>query len=187
MRRHTLLQTSSPLVQDIRTIPDRIRLIDAKRNTNEIVLREDARRLMEADDLDLIFVSAPPNAPPVYKLVDYNKFLFEKNKEEKVKRKTQRAAERTPKEMQFRQNINVHDYTTKLNHIREWLPRHDVYIEIRMDRKTRATLPRGVDIRQLIFWKDFVLNRVQRDLADMAKFERPMIGERLIKIMVRPL
>ncbi len=123
----------------------------------------------------------------MYKLVDYSKFLFDKKKQDRDKQRQQKLNERSPKEMQFRQQISEHDYQHKLDQIMSWLPKHDVWVELKLDRKSRPGLPRGVDFNQLPRWSEFILNRVARDLGDKAKLGRTIVGERIIKMMVTPL
>lgn len=162
-------------------------MIDSRTNSNELIDRDSVQEIVHESGLDLVFVNAPEGAPPVYRLVDYNKFLFEKQKAEKAKQRQQRLSARTSKELQFRQQISEHDYQTKLNQLIGWLPNHDVWIELKLDRKSRPGLPRGVPLRELARWNDFILNKVVRDLEGKVQVGPSSVGDRLIKIMIRPL
>ncbi len=73
-----------------------------------------ARRL----ELDLVEIS--PNAePPVVKIIDYNKFLYEKKKREKeIKSK---AVKTVVKEIRFGPNTDEHDFEFKLRHAQRFL------------------------------------------------------------------
>ncbi|GJM36374.1 MAG: translation initiation factor IF-3 [Saprospiraceae bacterium] len=79
------------------------------------------RKLKEwATQLELDLVEISPNAdPPVVKIVDYNKFLYEKKKKEKeIKAK---AAKTVVKEIRFGPNTDDHDFDFKLRHARKFL------------------------------------------------------------------
>ncbi len=73
-----------------------------------------------ADELDLDLVEISPNAsPPVVKIIDYNKFLYEKKRKEKeMKAKT---AKTVIKEIRFGPNTDEHDFNFKLKHAKEFL------------------------------------------------------------------
>ncbi len=77
-----------------------------------------ARELAERLELDLVEIS--PNArPPVCRIVDYNKFLYDKKKKEKeIKAK---AAKTVLKEIRFGPNTDDHDFEFKLRHARGFL------------------------------------------------------------------
>ena len=73
-----------------------------------------ARRL----ELDLVEIS-PKAAPPVVKIIDYNKFLYEKKKREKeIKAK---AVKTVVKEIRFGPNTDEHDFEFKLRHAQRFL------------------------------------------------------------------
>lgn len=73
-----------------------------------------ARRL----ELDLVEIS-PKAAPPVVKIIDYNKFLYEKKKREKeIKSK---AVKTVVKEIRFGPNTDEHDFEFKLRHAQRFL------------------------------------------------------------------
>lgn len=77
-----------------------------------------ARKIAETQDLDLVEIS--PNAdPPVCKVIDYQKFLYEKKKKEKeIKAKTQKTV---IKEIRFGPNTDEHDFNFKANHAEKFL------------------------------------------------------------------
>lgn len=81
-------------------------------NTRQVL--DWARRL----DLDLVEIS-PKAAPPVVKIIDYNKFLYEKKKREKeIKAK---AVKTVVKEIRFGPNTDEHDFEFKLRHAQRFL------------------------------------------------------------------
>lgn len=79
---------------------------------------EKALELAREMGLDLVEIS--PNAkPPVCKIIDYNKFLYEKKKKEKeIKQKTQKTV---IKEIRFTPNTDDHDFDFKANHAEKFI------------------------------------------------------------------
>jgi translation initiation factor IF-3 len=79
---------------------------------------EDARKLAEQLEVDLVEIS--PNAePPVCRLVDYNKFLYERKKKEKEQKAKAKQSE--VKEIRFTPNTDDHDFEFKLKHAQKFL------------------------------------------------------------------
>ncbi len=77
-------------------------------------VRDWARRM----DLDLVEIS--PNAkPPVVRIIDFNKFLYEKKKKEKELKA--KAAKTVVKEIRFGPNTDDHDFDFKLRHAQKFL------------------------------------------------------------------
>lgn len=62
---------------------------------------------------------APNATPPVCKIVDFGKYKYEQTKREREARKHQHATKL--KEIKLRVNIDPHDYTVKLNHVKAFL------------------------------------------------------------------
>ena len=91
--------------------------------------------------LDLVEVS-PTARPPVCRIVDFGKFMYEQSKKGKDASKSSAATKL--KEIKFRLNIETHDYETKLRHAEEFLDRGNrvkVTLSLRgreMDQKERA-------------------------------------------------
>jgi len=79
---------------------------------------DEALRMAEEQGLDLVEIS--PNAnPPVCKIIDYNKFLYERRKKEKeIKAK---SAKSEVKELRFTPNTDDHDFEFKLRHAEKFL------------------------------------------------------------------
>ncbi len=73
---------------------------------------EDARTLASYAGLDLVLMTATPQ--PVCKVIDYNKYRYEKQKKEKEQRKKQLAQNLELKEYRLSTTIDVHDFETKL-------------------------------------------------------------------------
>ena len=100
-------------------IKDReVRLISATGEQLGIMSSKEALKIAEDSNLDLVKI-APQAKPPVCKVMDYGKFRFEKAKREKEARKNQKVIE--TKEIRLSLNIDVHDFTTKVNHAKKFL------------------------------------------------------------------
>ena len=84
----------------------------------EILSIQDALKLADRMELDLVEIS--PNAdPPVCKIIDYQKFLYQQKKKQKeIKAK---AAKIVVKEIRFGPNTDDHDYNFKLRHAIKFL------------------------------------------------------------------
>ena len=114
----------------------------------------------EASGLDLVEV-APNAKPPVCKIMDYGKFLYEEKKksQEAKKRQTQIQV----KEIKFRPHTDDHDLQTKIKHIRRFIEARDrckgtvFFLGREMAHKDRGQL---------------VLDRVVEMLSDVAKVEQ---------------
>jgi translation initiation factor IF-3 len=79
---------------------------------------QEAIRMAQDQQLDLVEIS--PNAdPPVCKIIDYNKFLYEKKKKEKEMKAKSKASE--VKEIRFTPNTDDHDFDFKAKHAEKFL------------------------------------------------------------------
>ena len=72
--------------------------------------------------LDLVEV-APNATPPVCRIMDFGKYLYDKEKSEREAKKNQKVI--TVKEVKFRINVDDHDYETKKNHVLRFLDEGD--------------------------------------------------------------
>lgn len=87
-------------------------------DNNQVLSREDALRLAEEQGLDLVEIS-PDADPPVCKIVDYQKYLYQlKKKLKEQKAKTQKTQ---VKEIRFGPQTDDHDFDFKLNHAKRFL------------------------------------------------------------------
>jgi translation initiation factor IF-3 len=79
---------------------------------------QDALKMANEQALDLVEIS--PNAdPPVCKIIDYNKFLYEKKKKEKEMKANSKVSE--VKEIRFTPNTDDHDFNFKAKHAEDFL------------------------------------------------------------------
>ncbi len=79
---------------------------------------DEARRIAREADLDLVEV-APTAEPPVCRVMDFGKFLYERTKKEREARKAQTKIE--VKEVRLRPKTNIHHRSFKVRDARRWL------------------------------------------------------------------
>jgi translation initiation factor IF-3 len=99
-----------------------VRLVGPQGEQVGIVRIEDALRLAQESDLDLVEV-APMAKPPVCKLMDYGKFKYENAQKAREARRNQTNV--VIKEMKLRPKIDAHDYETKKGHVVRFLRQGD--------------------------------------------------------------
>ncbi len=110
----------SLLNEEIRS--NNVRLVGADGGQRGIVSREDALAEARASGLDLVLV-APEAEPPVCKVMDYGKHLFELKKTRAAQRKKQKQIQ--VKEIKFRPGTEEGDYQVKLRNLRRFLEEGD--------------------------------------------------------------
>ncbi len=157
--------------QDIKS--ESVRLIDAVGGQVGVVTLAEALESAQESGFDLVEIS--PNAePPVCRLMDYGKFLFQQNKKRQASKKRQQVIHL--KEIKFRPGTEEADYQTKLRNLKRFLNHGD---------KTKVTLWfRGREMRhQELGMK--LLRRVEADLDELAKVEQfpKMEGRRLSMVL----
>jgi len=97
-------------------------VIDDEQGQIGIMPPYEALRLARSRNLDLVEIS-PTAQPPVCKIMDYGKFLYQQEKKEREAKKHQKTI--TVKEVKFRINVDDHDYETKKNHVLRFLDEGD--------------------------------------------------------------
>ncbi|MBD5419027.1 MAG: translation initiation factor IF-3 [Bacteroides sp.] len=135
-----------------------------------------ARKIAAGMELDLIEIS-PTAEPPVCRILDYQKFLYQQKK--RLKEQKQKATKVVVKEIRFGPQTDDHDYNFKLKHARGFLQEGS---------KVKAyVFFRG---RSILFKEqgEVLLLRFANDLEDLGKVEQmPVLeGKRMI-IMITPL
>jgi len=106
-----------PRINERIRVPE-VRLVGPAGEQVGIVRIEDALRLAQESDLDLVEV-APNSRPPVCKLMDFGKFKYEAAMKARETRRNQTNV--IIKEMKLRPKIDPHDYGTKKGHIERFL------------------------------------------------------------------
>ncbi len=104
-------------INDRIRVPE-VRLVGPNGETVGIVPTNDALRLAQEADLDLVEI-APQGKPPVCKLMDYGKFKYENAQKAREARRNQTNV--IIKEMKLRPKIDAHDYETKKGHVVRFL------------------------------------------------------------------
>jgi translation initiation factor IF-3 len=114
-----------------------------------------AQQMAREKDLDLVEISATAN-PPVCKIMDYGKFIFQQKKKTSEAKKKQKVI--VVKEVQFRPRIDEHDFDFKKNHVIRFLQHGDkvkASIRFRGREMTHMELGRAVLDRLLSDVKEF--------------------------------
>ena len=152
---------------------DTVRLISNDGDQLGVVSLQDA--LNKADNVGLDLVEISPNTnPPVCKILDYGKYIYEKQKLEKKNKKKQHVIH--VKEIRVRPNTGDHDLLTKLSRAKKFLEAGDkVKITVMYRGREMARQDMGID----------TLNRVVDILDDFAEIDKQanMEGRRLSLIL----
>ncbi|PCH56982.1 MAG: translation initiation factor IF-3 [Legionellales bacterium] len=160
--------------KDIRAT--KVRLIDAEQQQRGIMSVQDALDIAKRASMDLVEIS-PNAAPPVVKVMDYGRHVFQKSKAKGpvgVKKKQSQAI----KEVKLRPRTDEGDYQVKLRNLRRFLERGDKakivvcfrgYRELSVLRQLAASL----------------LERIKSDLQDCGKVDQfpKLEGRQFIMLM----
>jgi translation initiation factor IF-3 len=140
---------------------------------NGIVSINRALQLAEEMELDLVEIAAQAT-PPVCRIVEYAKFLYEQKKREKIAKAKQQVT--VLKEIRFGPNTDDHDFDFKLKHARSFLEEgNKVKTYVQFQGRNIVYKDRGAA----------VLARFSAALDDIAKIEQApqMEGRRMITIL----
>ncbi len=134
-----------------------------------------SKALAKAEEANLDLVEISPNAkPPVVKILDYKKFVYEQKK--KKKEMQSKATKVVVKEIRFGPNTDEHDFNFKLNHARKFLEE-------------------GAKLKAFVFFKgrtivfkergEILLLKLAQELADIGDVESlpKMEGKRMIMFL----
>lgn len=150
-----------------------VRLIGDDGNQLGVMSLREARQMADEAELDLVEIS--PNVdPPVVRVMDYGKFLFQESKQRTVQKKKQKQVK--VKEVKFRPGTDVGDYEVKL-------------------RNLRGFLEEGCKVKVTVFFRGremahqelgrVLLERIKEDLTELSKVEffPKLEGKQLIMIL----
>lgn len=113
-----------------------IRVIDNDGTQLGVMLTKDALKLAEEKEFDLVKI-APQAEPPVCKIMDYGKYVFEQSKREKEARKNQKVVE--IKEIRMFSTIDTNDFNTKVNQAIKFLKSGDkLKVSVRFRKRAIA-------------------------------------------------
>lgn len=152
-----------------------VRVIDDEGNQVGIMPPYEALKMARERSLDLVEIS-PTAQPPVVRIMDFGKFLYQKDKQEREAKKHQHVI--TVKEVKFRINVDEHDYQTKKNHALRFLEGGD---------KVKATIFfRGREMTRQMLGRE-ILDRLIKDLGDKAVVEfRPRQEGNTLHLILAP-
>ncbi len=137
----------------------------------------DALRLAQTRGLDLIEVAANAS-PPVCRIVDYGKFLYEEAKRNKDAHARQSAGKM--KELQISATIDPHDLATKRDHAIQFLC-DDMKVRVKLRFRGRQKAHKEVGFE--------VVNRFVKEVALYGQADSPpkMLGDRDLNVVLSPL
>lgn len=152
-----------------------VRLIGPEREQLGIVSLADAIRQAQQAALDLVEI-APTAAPPVCRIMNYGKYLFELNKQKTVQKKKQKRIQL--KEIKFRPVTDEGDYQVKLRNLIRFLEQGDkAKITVRFRGREIAHTHLGVKL----------IERLEADLADYAVIEdKPKMEGKQMVLIISP-
>ncbi len=150
-----------------------MRVIDDEGKQIGILQPFEALKLAREKNLDLVEVS-PTAQPPVCRIMDFGKYIYEQEKKERAAKKHQKVI--TVKEVKFRINVDEHDYEFKKNHVLRFLEDGD---------KVKATIFfRGREMTHTNLGRQ-ILERLIKDIGDkgIVEFRPRMEGNTLHAIL----
>jgi translation initiation factor IF-3 len=139
--------------------------------------KADALTLASYAGFDLVLINGNAN-PPVCKILDYNKFKYEKKKKAKESLKKQRESSTELKEFRLSVNIDKHDFDTKVKNVTKYLEKgHRIKVTVRF---------RGRELAHTELGKE-VLVKFAEVLTDKSEIEQqPKMEGRSMYIMLVP-
>ena len=161
-----------PRINDRIRVPE-VRLVGPNGEQIGVTRIEDAIRMAQENDLDLVEV-APEARPPVAKIMDYGKFKYQEALKARENRRSQVNA--VVKEMKLRPRIESHDYDTKKSHIERFLLGGDkVKVTIMFRGREQSRPEMGYKL----------LARLAEDLADvsMVEFAPKQDGRNMVMVL----
>ena len=138
---------------------------------------QDALTLANYAGLDLVLMSGKSDKP-VGKIMDYNKYRYEKQKKLKEQQKKQRENTKELKEYRLTTKIDIGDFETRKRNARDYLLKgHKIKGSIRFKGREMAHTELGID----------VLNKFASELSDVSDIEqKPLLEGRSMSIILTP-
>jgi translation initiation factor IF-3 len=152
-----------------------VRVVGENVEGQNVLTLQEALRLADELELDLVEIS-PQAVPPVCKIIDYEKFLYQqKRKQKEMKAKSVKVV---VKEIRFGPNTDDHDYNFKLKH-------------------AQSFLQEGAKVKAFVFFKgrsilykdqgEILLLRLANDLEELGKVEQlPKLEGKRMSILINP-
>ena len=173
MRQDKRTQPKAPINENISA--REVRLIGADGQQIGVVSIDEALRAAEEAKLDLVEISADA-VPPVCRIMDYGKHLFEKKKQAAAAKKNQHQQQ--IKEIKFRPGTEEGDYQVKLRNLVRFLNEGDkAKVSLRFRGREMAHQELGMEL----------LKRVETDLAELGIVEQhPKLEGRQLMMVIAP-
>jgi len=151
-------------------------IVSGPENKNEnlgVVSLRDALNIAAERGMDLVEVS-PDADPPVCRVMDFSKFLYERSKKEREARKAQKTIE--VKEIRLRPKTNDHHLSFKIRDARKWIG-EGMKVKVRIRFRGRE-----IDYPQIA--RD-QLDEIAQELQDVAAIEQPptMDGKTMLMVL----
>ena len=169
-------QNNDVLINDQITFPE-VMVIGPNGEKMGIKNIDDAQTLARYAGLDLVLLNADPKNP-VCKIIDYNKYRYEKQKQIKEAKKKQREQNLEVKEYRLSVTIDIGDFETKLRNAKAYLEKgHKIKVAVRFKGRQLAHPELGRD----------VIMRFAQKLDDVAEIEQmPKMEGRSMQLLLTP-
>ena len=152
-----------------------VRLIGATGENVGVVAIKDALRMAREAELDLVEI-APNSAPPVCRIMDFGKFLFEKDKKDREARKAQTKIE--IKEIRLRPKTTDHHRDFKVDDARRWLE-HNMKVRVTVRFRGREITYPEIALEDL--------REIAQSLSEVSTIEQaPAIEGRGMSMLLAP-
>lgn len=151
-----------------------VRLIDENNNQIGVVSVQEAQARADEAGLDLVEV-APNSKPPVCRIMDYGKWIYQQKRKAKESQKKQHVV--SLKEIRLRPKIDDHDREIKIGHASKFLEKgHKVQFTMQF---------RGREMMHMNLGRQ-IMDEIVETLRDKAKIERPaeMLGRRMTMVLI---
>ena len=154
-----------------------MRVIDEAKEQLGVMPLNEALRLAQGKGLDLIEI-APNATPPVCRIVNYGKFLYEESKREKESQGRQAGSKM--KELQISPAIDPHDLATKLGHAVQFLC-GDMKVRVKLRFRGRQKAHKEIGFE--------LINKFVKELALYGQADSPpkLLGDRDLNVLISPL
>lgn len=137
-----------------------LNLIDADGNGLGVVSREEALRLAQEAEMDLVEVN-PKSNPPIAKIMDYGQFKYERDK--KLQKQKTKSKKSETKCVRLSVRIGIHDFNTRLDQACKFMLRGDkLKIELRLKGRERQHPETGREV--MVKFLDGLLAREDMNL-----------------------
>lgn len=154
-----------------------VRVIGSQRENLGVMPIKEALSVAKGEGLDLLLITPDAN-PPVCRVVDYGKFLYEQEKKKKEAKKGQSKAKSAVKELKMRPNTDVHDYNVRLKKCLQFLGKgNKVKITVVFSGRDMVYKDKGREL----------LQRFQKDVENDGHVDgRPNMQGRQMMMYINP-